>query len=103
MNKALFEQYAELEKRKREIEAQQLEIKPMLLSDMQNNDVKTVKSDFGRFTLSEGGTWQFSAAVEQLKQQLEEKKTEEKQKKIAVKIPKPTIIFTPTKTNGNSE
>lgn len=97
MNKETMEIYARLEEQKKDIEAQQSEIKEKALVFIKDSGADKIESDFGAFKVVARKTYKFSAKVEELETAVEtQKETEKKDGTASVEI-KESLTFYPVK------
>jgi len=98
MNKKNLEQYAKLENMKREIEAQQAELKEGIIDDLLDaKKEKAVLKDVGMFTLVKRKTWHYSKEFSDAKEELLELLDAEQQDGTATFEEKTTLAFYPNK------
>ena len=90
IDKKKLKEYATLKSEEKRIAERLGELGPEIREAMRANDADKVETDFGSFTLSERGTWQYSPAVEALQEQ-------EKANGTAKKLVSTILRFTATK------
>ena len=78
MNKKILLQYADLERQRRDIEAQQASLKETIISDLQAAEIeKAVVQEVGVFTLVKRKFWKYSKEVLSLTEELKELQNDE--------------------------
>ena len=98
MNKDILLQYADLERQRRDIEAQQSELRPAILEDLVAAGVeKADVKDAGVFTLVKRKTWTYSKEVLHLQEELAEAQQDEQRVGAATFEEKMTVAFYPKK------
>lgn len=68
LNKEKLQEYASLKSEEKRIAERLEELGPEIREAMRAEDVDKVNTEFGSFSLSERGTWQYSPAVAELQE-----------------------------------
>jgi hypothetical protein len=68
IDKTMLAEYAKLKQVEKATADRLKELQPTIREAMRANDVDKVNTDFGSFTLSSRATWEFSDAVDELKE-----------------------------------
>jgi hypothetical protein len=68
MNKKILAEYAKLKGVVAEAESRLEEIKPQIIEEMRQVDIDKVETDNGDFTIVPRSTWEYSQAVDDLKE-----------------------------------
>ena len=98
MNKSILLQYADLERQRRDIEAQQSALKETIIADLQAAELeKAVVQEAGVFTLVKRKLWKYSREVFHLQEVLEELQDDERHDGRATFEEKVTVAFYPNK------
>lgn len=77
MKKELFQKYAELKLKVKELETEMSEISPDILAEIIEAGVDKVEMDAGQFIIESRKTWKFSDDLENLKVEIKNKEKEE--------------------------
>lgn len=77
LSREKFQEYAELKRQQKEIEAKLDELQPVLLKEMADSGNDKVDAEFGVFTRSGKKKWKYSDGVNELEAQLKDKKKDE--------------------------
>ncbi len=80
MNKELFKKYADIKNQIKELTAEAHTIEKEVVSEMNTQDVKEVKSDFGTFYFSTRKSWTYSELVIEVETTVEDEITEIEEK-----------------------
>ncbi len=91
MKKEKFKQYAEIKNKIKALTTEAKDIEKEVLSEMQEIEAKTVKSDFGTFSIVERKSWTYTDEVKELEMQNKVtitaiKKLEEEEGKATLKV-----------------
>ena len=78
-----FEQYAILQTRIKEMSKEADELKKDLIAAVKESGEKTVKKDYGKFTLAVKKNWKYSPAVDMKKEEIKMLQIEEQEKGVA--------------------
>ena len=98
MNKENLQQYAHLERQRREIEILQAEMRECILEELvAEGKEKAVLRGEGAFTLFRRKTWKYSVGVDIARDQLEERRHDEQKDGTATYEEKVTLAFYPNK------
>ena len=83
MEESKFEKYAILQTRIKEMTKEADELKKDLIEGIKETGQKTVKKDYGKFTLATKKNWKYSPAVDTKKEEIKMLQIEEQEHGIA--------------------
>ena len=84
ITKELFQQYAQMQIQKREIESRMEQIKPALIEEILKEEADKIELEEGSFIIMKRKVLEYTEAVQYIADQLKEKKREEEAKGIAL-------------------
>ena len=93
----LVKQYADIKNTIKELTGQAKEIEMSILSGMQQQEMKSFKSQHGVFSLISRKIWRYTEAVEELELQVKVKRAEEEESGAAKFLESPSLRFTAPK------
>ena len=100
MNKENYKNYADVKNQIKELENKAKEIEVIILDEMKSQEIDSVKSDFGTFSLTKRKTWKYTDEVLKLSDVVKQQKEKEETEGIATFEEKVGLLFR-AKTNQN--
>lgn len=83
MDETKFEKYAILQTRIKEMSKEADELKKDLIEGIKETGQKTIKKDYGKFTLAVKKNWKYSPAVDAKKEEIKILQVEEQERGVA--------------------
>jgi len=93
----MYEEYAVLDAQIKVLTNQKDELKVKILEDLIENDLKTVDTAVGKFTISNLKTWKYTGKVSELEESFKAQKAMEQSTGDATYEEKPSLKFTSIK------
>jgi hypothetical protein len=97
MDKVYYEQYAILDAKIKDLTNQKDEVRNKILEDLVENEIPSVDTTVGKFTISKLKSWTYTEAVEEKTEELKALKAKEESVGIASYEEKPSLRFTAIK------
>lgn len=97
MENNVYVQYAILDAKIKELTNEKDSIRVQILEDIVDNNVDSVVTSVGKFTVSKLKTWTYTEAVEEKSEELKALKAKEESTGDAEFEEKPSLRFTPVK------
>lgn len=93
MTESLFQEYAELKVKEREVEERLNELKPQVIEEMKGAGLDKQPTPLGNFTIQMSKKWKFSAEVNEAESRVKKLKEQEKADGIAECTEVPELKF----------
>jgi len=97
MDQVYYEQYAILDARIKDLSNQKDAIKIKILEDLASNELQSLNTSVGKFTISKLKSWTYTGAVEEKTEELKALKAAEESTGDATFEEKPSLRFTQIK------
>jgi hypothetical protein len=94
MDKVYYEQYAILDAKIKDLTNQKDEIRNKILEDLVENEIPSIDTTVGKFTISKLKSWTYTEAVEEKTEELKALKAKEESTGDATYEEKPSLRFT---------
>jgi hypothetical protein len=94
MDKVYYEQYAILDAKIKDLTSQKDEIRNKILEDLVENEIPSIDTTVGKFTISKLKSWTYTEAVEEKTEELKALKAKEESTGDATYEEKPSLRFT---------
>lgn len=79
MNETILQEYADVKRKIKELEKQEKDLKPLVMDEVSKSGEKTVKKEYGSFTLASRKSWEYSDIVAQKDEELKILKVNEQE------------------------
>lgn len=90
----ILEQYAELKVQEKELKKKIEALQPKIIEHVTAKGEKSLKTDFGKFNVTERSTWKYTEAVDKQKAKLVKLQEKEQATGVAEKTVKQSLTFT---------
>jgi len=97
MNDKIYEEYAVLDAKIKELTAQKDEIKTRIVSEVVASGEKSIATAVGKFTISQYRTWTYTDNVTELEEEFKALKAKEQSVGVATYEEKPSLRFSALK------